>query len=148
MMARHSLPQNLLERRLGGRVSSQIQTEHYRRAGDVWTSTAIDADSKLIVSYMVGHSGAETAAFVMDDVADRLDGRVQLTTDGHKTYLNTVGARVGRRLDRRAGGKAEQARFLQEAGCSLSDGLNRDQPHNHSCVDIVHTKQTYISSRT
>ncbi|HML29738.1 MAG TPA: IS1 family transposase [Hyphomicrobium sp.] len=68
-------------------------------AGDVWTWTAIDADSKLIVSYMVGDRGAQTANYFMDDVADRLDGRVQLTTDGHKAYLDAVAGAFGKDVD-------------------------------------------------
>jgi hypothetical protein len=52
-------------------------------AGDVWTWTAIDADSKLIVSWLVGGRDAEYANEFMDDVAQRLANRVQLTTDGH-----------------------------------------------------------------
>jgi IS1 family transposase len=59
-------------------------------AGDVWTWTALDADSKLIVSYFVGDRGADVARFFMDDVARRLANRVQLTTDGHKVYLDAV----------------------------------------------------------
>jgi IS1 family transposase len=59
-------------------------------AGSVWTWTAIDADSKLIISYLVGDRDAETAQFFMEDVAQRIDGRVQLTTDGHKPYLEAV----------------------------------------------------------
>jgi IS1 family transposase len=55
--------------------------------GDVWTWTAIDADSKLIVSWMIGDRSAETANLFMDDVASRLANRVQLTTDGWKPYL-------------------------------------------------------------
>lgn len=59
-------------------------------AGDVWTWTALDADSKLIVSYLVGGRDAGYATEFMQDVADRLATRVQLTTDGHKAYLNAV----------------------------------------------------------
>lgn len=59
-------------------------------AGNVWTWTALDADSKLIVSYMVGDRDAETAAFFMDDLRERVDGRMQLTTDGLKVYLDAV----------------------------------------------------------
>lgn len=55
--------------------------------GDVWTWTAIDAESKLIVSYLVGKRDAEYAAAFMQDVAGRLASRVQLTTDGHGPYL-------------------------------------------------------------
>ncbi len=59
-------------------------------AGDVWTWTALDADSKLIVSYLVGGRDSEYANEFMDDVAKRLANRVQLTTDGHKAYLDAV----------------------------------------------------------
>ena len=59
-------------------------------AGDVWTWTAIDADTKLIISYMVGDRDSETANFFIDDLRQRIDGRMQLTTDGHKAYLEAV----------------------------------------------------------
>lgn len=61
-------------------------------AGDIWTWTALDADSKLMVSWAVGRRDIETAIEFMSDVADRLAHRVQLTTDGHKPYLNAVNA--------------------------------------------------------
>lgn len=68
-------------------------------AGDVWTWTAFDADSKLIVGYLVGGWDAEYADAFMADLAGRLTSRVQLTTDGHKAYLEAVegafGADVG-----------------------------------------------------
>jgi IS1 family transposase len=59
-------------------------------AGDAWTWTAIDADSKLIVSYLIGSRDADAAFDFMSDVADRLANRVQLTTDGHGAYLSAV----------------------------------------------------------
>ncbi|MCH7832481.1 MAG: DDE-type integrase/transposase/recombinase [Proteobacteria bacterium] len=59
-------------------------------AGDVWTWTGLDRDSKLIVSYLIGGRDAEYANAFMQDVADRLANRVQLTTDGHKAYLEAV----------------------------------------------------------
>jgi hypothetical protein len=58
--------------------------------GDVSTWTAIDADSKLIVSWLVGTRDAGAAYDFMTDVAGRLCNRVQLTTDGHKPYLSAV----------------------------------------------------------
>lgn len=61
-------------------------------AGNVWTWTAIDPDSKLILSYMVGDRDGETAAFFIEDLKERLANRVQLTTDGHKAYLDAVAA--------------------------------------------------------
>jgi IS1 family transposase len=60
-------------------------------AGDVWTWTAIDRDSKMILAYEVGDRSAQTAREFMFDLADRLATRVQLTTDGHGAYLKAVG---------------------------------------------------------
>ena len=64
-------------------------------AGDTWTWTALDADTKLIVSSMVGGRDAEYANAFMDDVASRLANRVQMTTDGHKAYLEAVEGSFG-----------------------------------------------------
>jgi IS1 family transposase len=59
-------------------------------AGDVWTWTAIDADSKLIVSWHVGDRSQDTGISFIGDLKARLANRVQLTTDGHKAYLTAV----------------------------------------------------------
>jgi len=67
--------------------------------GDVWTWTALDPDSKLIVSYLVGLRNAEYAKLFMDDLAERLDHRVQLTTDGLKAYLEAVDGAFGADID-------------------------------------------------
>lgn len=68
-------------------------------AGDVWTWTALDADSKLIVSYLIGGRDADAASDFMMDVADRLANRVQLTTDGHGAYLSAVAGAFGLDVD-------------------------------------------------
>ena len=68
-------------------------------AGDTWTWTAIDSDSKLIVSYMVGGRDSEYAIEFMDDLRSRLANRVQLTTDGHKAYLEAVEGAFGGDVD-------------------------------------------------
>ena len=68
-------------------------------AGDVWTWTAIDADSKMILSYEVGDRSAETAHEFMFDLRTRLSNRVQLTTDGHKAYLSAVESAFGSDVD-------------------------------------------------
>lgn len=60
------------------------------RAGSVWTWLALDADSKLAVSWFVGGRDAGAAYELMSDAASRIAGRVQLTTDGHKAYLSAV----------------------------------------------------------
>ena len=64
-------------------------------AGNVWTWTALDSDTKLIVSYFVGGRDAECANFFMDDLRFRIDGRMQLTTDGHGVYLDAVAGAFG-----------------------------------------------------
>lgn len=59
-------------------------------AGDVWTWTSLDADSKLICNWFVGGRDADFANHFMSDLAARLSNRVQLTTDGHRAYLNAI----------------------------------------------------------
>jgi IS1 family transposase len=68
-------------------------------AGDTWTWTAIDADTKLIVSHFVGGRDGECAKWFMDDLASRLANRVQLTSDGHKAYLEAVEGAFGADVD-------------------------------------------------
>jgi len=67
--------------------------------GDVWTWTAIDADSKLIVSYLVGQRGPAWAKVFMEDVASRVTSRIQLTTDGLKMYGEAVEGAFGCDVD-------------------------------------------------
>lgn len=68
-------------------------------AGSVWTWTAIDADTKLIASYLVGGRDGEYALAFMDDLASRLSSRVQLTSDGHSAYLEAVEGAFGADID-------------------------------------------------
>jgi IS1 family transposase len=67
--------------------------------GDVWTWTALDSESKLIISYMVGLRDAGYAHEFMRDVASRLARKVQLTTDGLKVYLDAVDDAFGGGVD-------------------------------------------------
>jgi IS1 family transposase len=67
--------------------------------GDVYTWVAIDSESKLVASWLVGRRSAEFAKVFMDDLATRLANRVQLTTDGHKVYLNAVEGAFGIDID-------------------------------------------------
>lgn len=68
-------------------------------AGDIWTWTAIDAKSKLIISYLVGDRSGQAAIELMGDLRSRLANRVQLTTDGHKVYLDAVEGAFGGAVD-------------------------------------------------
>lgn len=67
--------------------------------GDVWTWTAIDAETKLVPSFMVGNRDARTARIFIDDLASRLASRVQLTTDGLKVYLEAIEDAFGSEID-------------------------------------------------
>jgi IS1 family transposase len=67
--------------------------------GDVWTWTALDADTKLIVSWYVGERQREDAEAFMLDLADRVTGRIQLTTDGLSAYPNAVGLAFRHNID-------------------------------------------------
>lgn len=68
-------------------------------AGDTWTWTAIDADSKFIASWFVGGRDGECAMWFMDDLSRRLANRVQLTSDGHRAYLDAVEGAFGGDID-------------------------------------------------
>ena len=68
-------------------------------AGDTWTWTAIDANSKLIISWHVGTRDSGCAMRFMDDLRSRLGNRVQLTSDGHKAYLEAVEGAFGGDID-------------------------------------------------
>jgi hypothetical protein len=68
-------------------------------AGDTWTWTAIEADTKLLITWLVGGRDGEYAIAFMDDLRDRLANRVQLTSDGHKAYLEAVEGAFGGDID-------------------------------------------------
>lgn len=68
-------------------------------AGDAWTWTAIDADTKLVAAWMIGPRDGGVAYDFMQDLAGRLTNRVQLTTDGLKAYLEAVDGAFGADID-------------------------------------------------
>ena len=90
------------------------------KAGDVWTWTGIDADSKLIVSWLVGGRDGSYALELMDDLRKRLAGRVQLTTDGHKAYLGAVEGAFG--------GNVDYAQLVKLYGSPLVEEARRYSP--------------------
>ncbi len=69
------------------------------KAGDVWTWVAIDADSKLVPSWRIGSRDAHTAREFVNDLASRLANRVQITSDGHRPYLEAVDRAFGSEVD-------------------------------------------------
>ncbi len=68
-------------------------------AGDMWVWVAIDADSKLVPCFYMGQRNADAAMILMQDLASRLSNRIQLTTDGHKAYLQAVESVFGADID-------------------------------------------------
>lgn len=69
------------------------------QAGDIWTWVAIDADSKLVPSWRIGSRDSATACEFVSDLASRLANRVQITSDGHKPYLEAVEEAFGSDVD-------------------------------------------------
>jgi IS1 family transposase len=67
--------------------------------GDVWTFTAINAESKLVPTWHIGNRDIMDATIFMKDLAGRLKNKVQLTTDGHKMYLEAVEDAFGCEID-------------------------------------------------
>jgi IS1 family transposase len=84
---------------VGAKMKNASEDQVAAGWGDVWTWTAIDADSKLIVSYLVGQRGPAWANFFMEDVALRVASRIQLTTDGLKMYAEAVEGAFGCDVD-------------------------------------------------
>ncbi|HEY1804995.1 MAG TPA: IS1 family transposase [Terracidiphilus sp.] len=84
---------------VGAKQKDASPSQKADRWGDVWTWTAIDADTKLCVSYLVGSRDGWWATGFMKDVASRVRGRMQLTTDGHRAYLVAVENASGADVD-------------------------------------------------
>lgn len=126
-------------------------TAEQRRAGcgDAWTWTAIEADSKLCVSYLVAGRDAGAALDFMQDAAGRVRSRIQLTTDGHKPYLEAVEGAFGVDVD--------IATLRKIYGAPTEDGLRRYSPAR--CVgcdtktvigspDPDHVSTSYVERRS
>jgi len=93
--------------------------------GDVWTWVGMDADSKLIVSWLVAGRDAGSAYGFMQDLAKRLANRVQLTTDGHRAYLTAVEDAFGSEID--------YAMLVKIYG---SDSANETRYSPAECIDF------------
>lgn len=123
-------------------------------AGDVWTWTAIDADTKLMVSYFVGDRGAESAMVLMDDLRARLANRVQLTTDGHRAYLEAVEGAFGADVDYaqlvkmygEMGGKTPERRY-SPAECTGARKVRREGNPDYAHVSTSHVERMNLSIR-
>jgi IS1 family transposase len=101
--------------------------------GSIWTWVALDADSKLAVSWLVGNRDAEYAQIFMQDVAMRLKNRVQLTTDGLRAYLQAV--------EDNFCGNIDYAQLVKLYGESL------DNEHRYSPAECTGTRKDVVMGR-
>lgn len=113
-------------------------------AGDTWTWTAIEADTKLLVSYLVGGRDGEYALAFIDDLRSRLANRVQLTTDGHKAYLEAVEESFGDDIDyamlvKLYGESSEAQKRYSPAACI---GARKDRVTGKP--DMAHVSTSYV----
>lgn len=99
--------------------------------GSVWTWVALDSESKLAISWLVGNRDAEFANMFMQDVKARLSNRVQLTTDGLKAYLEAVEDNFGADID--------YAQLIKLYGASL------DEERTYSPVKCTGTEKKVIT---
>ncbi len=102
--------------------------------GDVYTWTSIDADTKLMPCWHVGTRGAVSASIFMEDLASRLANRVQLTTDGHKMYIDAV--------EEAFGGEIDYAMLIKQYG---NEGLPVEAVRRYSPAECTGTEKRRIN---
>jgi IS1 family transposase len=112
--------------------------------GDVWTWTAIDADSKLCVTYHVGDRGKHSAFAFMDDCASRITGRLQITTDAHKPYLAAVEKAFGGDADYAQLHKIYGATEANEARYSPATCIGCDMKTVSGIPDPAHVSTSFV----
>jgi IS1 family transposase len=102
--------------------------------GDVWTFIALDADTKLIPSFIVGKRDAYHARAFMEDLAGRLSRRVQITSDALTTYPEAV--------ERSFGSEVDYGQLVKTYGVT---NLNKDAASRYSPAEVVKTERTIIA---
>jgi len=112
--------------------------------GDVWTWVGIDADTKLVVSYLAGGRGADWAMDFMKDAASRIQGRVQITTDGHNAYLNAVEEAFGADVDYAQLHKTYGASLENEARYSPATCIGCETKEVTGNSDPKHVSTSYV----
>jgi len=120
--------------------------------GDVWTWTAIDPDTKLVPSFAVGTRDADAASAFMLDLAARLTNRVQLTTDGHKPYLEAVEGAFGADIDyamltKVYGQTPESERRYSPAECIGADMRRSNGNPDPKHVSTSHAERQNLTMR-
>lgn len=109
---------------VGAKAKNVTPEKQAQGWGDTWTWTALDADSKLCVTYRIGGRDEAIAYEFMQDLASRLTHRVQMTTDGHRVYLNAVEDAFGSEID--------DAMLVKTYG---NDSVNDSRYSPPECID-------------
>ncbi len=113
-------PERIEVDEIWGFVGAKQRNAKQEGHADIWTFTALDPDSKLMVSWLVGERSQESASAVLQDLASRVTGKIQLTTDGHTMYPEAVRSAFSwKEVDYaqvvksygQTGGKEEQRRY-------------------------------------
>lgn len=121
---------------VGSKEKNTTEESKAQGMGDAWTWVGIDADTKLVVSWLVGHRDAESANEFMSDVAGRVKNRMQLTTDGLHAYLEAVTGAFGSQID--------FAQLVKIYGSS-GDGSGGKAERKYSPGRFINAKKTVIS---
>src|SRR5271169_3314404 len=120
--------------------------------GDVWTWTAIDPETKLIASWAVGRRDAGTAYEFMNDLAGRLAHRIQLTTDGHRAYLQAVEDAFGANIDyamliKLYGGDSEPEKRYSPAECIGTKEIKINGNPKPAAISTSHVERHNLTMR-
>jgi IS1 family transposase len=112
--------------------------------GDTWTWTALDADTKLCISYLVGGRDLGWATEFMQDCASRITNRVQITTDGHRAYLEAVENAFGADIDYAQLQKIYGASMENETRYSPARCIGCDMKVVSGNPDPKHVSTSYV----
>ncbi|HEY0978543.1 MAG TPA: DDE-type integrase/transposase/recombinase [Flavobacteriales bacterium] len=124
-------------------------------AGDVWTWTALDSDTKLMVLWFVGSRDAQAAYEFLSDVRSRVSTRMQLTSDGHSAYRSAVDAVFGRNIDfaqlikiygAPVGGKGHERKYSPAECTSTRTEVVMGRP-NHEHINTSHVERQNLTMR-
>jgi len=132
---------------VGAKQENARRAEKAGAFGDVWTWTAIDADTKLCIGYLVGERDGWWANEFMQDLANRIRGRVQLTTDAHRAYLEAVQNAFRADIDFATLQKIYGASDEPEKRCSPAKCIGSDMKVISDDPDPSHVSTSFVERR-
>jgi len=130
---------------VGCKEKNASESKKIEGQGDCWTWVGMDAETKLVCAWLVGSRNADSAAAFMDDLASRLENRVQLTTDGHRAYLTAVEGAFA--------GNIDYAMLIKQYGNAPQGPQTRYSPAEcigikkvtvHGSPELKHTSTSFI----